>query len=658
MGVQRPCWRSSPARIDQGLSRLSHVRSHHLDAALDRLLDVPEKAVVTGLKAQRKLVALSARGWRWTRRRWGRDRSSSGVLLPSPVLRQQTIGCDQSRGERFVLYRIIGNDLYPRHDAGQSLANLQFILEHESSLEGCEKRWLLNRIRHPDKLDEIISLLQKYGYGYDVIPFDATAFAAVPWDWGVLPSQSFLASRSYRKLLSHQRQGWEIALYRHKNNYLMNNNGARNRALELGRERADWVLPWDGNCFVTPAGWSLLRDKVLRCSASDYFYVPMQRIADNAQLLDPSFEENPQDEPQLVFAASASECFNPAFPYGRRPKVELFWRLGLNGPWDSWPDEPWDQPRRPPLHPRPDCPEAGWVARLHSGVRDRSSHAAGAVLNQARRFGARNLAIKASINQALVAPAPLSPSVFSSFWSSPDTDALCRQAPLAMDLLHRWDRWWAGAEAPPRLCPEQWISVLVHLVWLACLPGGAQWVDVSLIDTVGSCWFREDEQGLQPRLRLLRRPLRAGRLPGTEPSLAAVEQLALLSDLLVWSGREWSWLPAFRTWRDALAMQLQQLVHPAWLRRGQGELVRLQLVQAVLQRHCGGPTESVDALLRLLSSLQKPAVAVHDHARRELILALAGQHGLLDPALAEELGAPVVGQPLPPLLPLNDIVDR
>ena len=658
MGVHGPCWRSSPAGIDQGLSSLSYVRSHHLDAALDRLLDVPEKALVTGLKAQRRLVALSGRGWRWARRRWGLERSSSGVLLPSPVLRQHAIGCDSSRGERFVLYRIIGNDLYPRHDAGQSLANLKFILEHEPPLEGCEKRWIFNRIRHPGKLDELASLLHQHGYGYDVIPFEVSAFEAVPWDWDVLPSPSFLASRAYRRLLSHQRQGWEIALYRHKNNYLMNNNGARNTALALGCERADWVLPWDGNCFVTSAGWSLLRDKVLQCSASDYFYVPMQRIADNSQLLSPSFEANPQDEPQLVFAASASECFNPAFPYGRRPKVELFWRLGLKGPWDSWVDEPWDQARRPPLHPRPPCPEAGWVARLHSGVRDRSTHATGAVLNQARRFSARNLAIKASINQALVAPAPLSPSAFSSFWSAPEADALHRQVPLAMDLLRRWHRWWGGAEAPPPRRPEQWISVFVHLVWLASLPEAAHLVDVGLIDAVGSCWFSEGEQGLQPRLRLLRRPLRAGRLPGTEPSLEAVEQLAVLSDLLVWSEREWSWLPAFRTWRDALAMQLQQLVHPAWLRRGQGAQVRLQLVQAILQRHCGGPTESADALLRLLSGLKKPAVAVHDHARRELILALASQHGLLDPALAQEFGAMAVGQPRPPLLPLKDSVDR
>lgn len=634
------------------------MRFHHFDAVLDRLLDAPEKVVVMGIKAQRRFRALSARGWRWTRRRGRSGRLGKAVFQPSVGLNQEFVPRDPKRGERFVLYRIIGNDLYPRHDVEQSLANLRFILEHEPPLEGCEKRWILNRIRQPDKLEELASLLRRYGYSYDVIPFDAKAFHDAPWDWGNLPFPSFLASSSYRKLLSHQRQGWEIALYRNKNNYLMNNNGARNRALELGRSLADWILPWDGNCFVTAAGWLLLRERVLQCSAADYFYVPMQRIADNAELLDPCFEADPRDEPQLIFAASASEYFNHAFPYGRRPKVELFWRLGLRGPWDEWPDEPWDQPRRPPLQPLPACPQAGWVARLHSGVHDSSSSTGGAVLNQARRFSTRNLAIKASINQALVAPAQLSPSVFSGFWSTPDREALRRQVPSAAEVLRCWYNWWLGAEAPPTLRQEQWISVLLHLVWLASLPEGAELVDFALIEAVGSCWFREGLQGLQPRLRLLRRQLKPGRLPGTEPSLAAVEQLALLSDLLVWSGREWSWSHPFRVWRDALALQLQQLVHPAWLGCGREDLARLQLVQVVLQRHRGGPTESVDALLRLLSGLQQPISAVHDPGQWSLILALARQYGLLDAALAEQLGATAVGQPLPPILPLQITVVR
>jgi hypothetical protein len=52
----------------------------------------------------------------------------------------------EARPDTFVLTRIIGNDLVPRHAEGQSLANLRFILDHEPPLEACEKRFVVNRI--------------------------------------------------------------------------------------------------------------------------------------------------------------------------------------------------------------------------------------------------------------------------------------------------------------------------------------------------------------------------------------------------------------------------------------------------------------------------------------------------------------------------------
>ena len=45
-----------------------------------------------------------------------------------------------------VLYRIIGNDLPPRHQYGQVYTNVKFILENEMDLPGWSKRWVLNRI--------------------------------------------------------------------------------------------------------------------------------------------------------------------------------------------------------------------------------------------------------------------------------------------------------------------------------------------------------------------------------------------------------------------------------------------------------------------------------------------------------------------------------
>ena len=174
------------------------MRYQHLVASsLDRLLDVPERVLVRTISSKRRAQALASRGRRWLKRRWlshAASRPVQQVVLsvgdspPSP-------GVAAGRGDRFVLYRIVGNDLYPRHDAGQSLANLRFILEHEPRFEGCEKRWLLNRIRNNDKLQELMAILEDYGYGYDVIPFEPEAFKATSWDWDVLPAPDYLASR-------------------------------------------------------------------------------------------------------------------------------------------------------------------------------------------------------------------------------------------------------------------------------------------------------------------------------------------------------------------------------------------------------------------------------------------------------------------------------
>ncbi|TIV70940.1 MAG: hypothetical protein E5V89_12390, partial [Mesorhizobium sp.] len=51
--------------------------------------------------------------------------------------------------DSFVLVRIIGNDLEPRHRKGQSYDNALFILDNESDFPDCEKVWLVNRITDP-----------------------------------------------------------------------------------------------------------------------------------------------------------------------------------------------------------------------------------------------------------------------------------------------------------------------------------------------------------------------------------------------------------------------------------------------------------------------------------------------------------------------------
>jgi hypothetical protein len=287
----------------------------------------------------------------------------------------------------------------------------------------------------------------------------------------------------------------------------------------------------------------------------------------------------------------------------------------------------------------------------------RDAGAAAAVLSQQRRYGARNLAIKASINQALVAERPLQSSAFAAHWGRPG-ERLPQQALQAESLLNAWQRWWQQGGPAPAAQQEQLISAFVHLAWQTLHTPATATPAAELLESLAASWFAEGRAGLQPRLRLLRRPLARGRLPGTEPSLAAVEQLAILSDLLAWAEAEsalvpallaWPWLERFRSWRDALADQLQQLLHPAWLGPRAEDQQRLQLVLALLQRHRQRPAEPVDALLRLLSALQGDTPV--PPARRALILALAQQHGLLDPGLGAALGAAAEpGLPIPGLV--------
>jgi|GEM_PF-1269853 len=276
-------------------------------------------------------------------------------------------GSDKDPGS-FVLYRIIGNDLYPRHRKGQSRENLRFILENEPPLAGCEKKFVVNRIIDSEEEQAVIDLLNEHGFAYIHVPFRPEAYRGVSLDTGCLPGPGYLAGEEYENLKLYLKNRVAGALNRLKNNYVMNNNGARNAALRDGRERARWVLPWDGNCFVTASAWEQIRRDVSAASHLKYFAVPMARVMNNRALLEDDFVPEPVEEPQLLFRNDAGEEFNEEYSYGRRPKVELFWRLGISGIWDNWGNDPWDQDRRPLSPEAGQFGTAGWVARLFSGM--------------------------------------------------------------------------------------------------------------------------------------------------------------------------------------------------------------------------------------------------------------------------------------------------
>jgi glycosyltransferase involved in cell wall biosynthesis len=282
--------------------------------------------------------------------------------------KQQSVN---NKDDRFVLYRIIGNDLYPRHKKGQSRENLKFILENEPNFESCEKRFVVNRIIDKEEEQLIIQLLQKHNRQFLHIPFNIEEYQKIGYDTSCLPEPGYLASKEFQALDKNKQDRAIAAVYRLKNNYIMNNNGARNLALNDGLLRAKWILPWDGNCFLTEKAWKQIIDDIRLSPQKKYFVVPMTRVTNNEDLLKDNFIPDPVEEPQLIFRNDATEKFNEEFPYGRRPKVELLWRLGIPGKWDGYPkDDSWDLQRKPLSPDAGNFGYAGWVARLFSGNKE------------------------------------------------------------------------------------------------------------------------------------------------------------------------------------------------------------------------------------------------------------------------------------------------
>jgi hypothetical protein len=269
--------------------------------------------------------------------------------------------------DTFVLYRILGNDLEPRHVKGQTRRSLGLILGHEPDFEDCEKRWVLNRIVDRDEENRIIDLLERSGQSYLRIPFDMEAYGRTGWETDGFPEEGFFLSDAFQKLKEPAQLRAEVHARSRKNLYVMNNNGGRNAALEDGRARAKWVLPFDGNCFLTRSAWTELRAAVTAQPYLRYFTVPMLRVARNEDLLRDHVGHPPVDEPQILFRCDAAETFHESYPYGKRPKVELLHRLGVPGPWSGWWSDPWDLPEPAPSPEAGHFAVAGWVGRLESG---------------------------------------------------------------------------------------------------------------------------------------------------------------------------------------------------------------------------------------------------------------------------------------------------
>lgn len=267
-----------------------------------------------------------------------------------------------------ILYRTLGNDLPPRHNQGQTIENLKFILDNEPPLTNCQKRWVINRMVDREQERAIIQLLKERDQTYIHIPFIEEEYAQIDFNYQGFPHPDYFNTKEYQNLKPSQQERALDHLYHYKNIYVMNNNGSRNAALREGKNLAKWVLPWDGNCFLTENAWQEIIHGINQCSDAKYLIVPMARVLSNEQLLDPDFRPDAAEEPQIIFRQDAVEEFNErTVRYGHFSKLELFKRLGVPGQWDQWGYDPWDIKGRQTSRESGQFKHIGWVARLFSG---------------------------------------------------------------------------------------------------------------------------------------------------------------------------------------------------------------------------------------------------------------------------------------------------
>eukprot|EP00835_Amoeboradix_gromovi_P000105 NODE_4_length_55019_cov_0.425091.p7 type:complete len:506 gc:universal NODE_4_length_55019_cov_0.425091:11093-9576(-) len=251
-----------------------------------------------------------------------------------------------------AIFRIIGNDLPPRHSNFQTLKNVKHILNYEQN--SFPKYFILNRIINGTVGKKIKSWILARNHTVIEIKFEPGVYNRIFHDYDFHISDILYKSKNqsllYKlRIMDH--------IYKHKNMYVMNNNGGRNAAVKIGRQIAEVTLPLDGNIFLPDKSISYIK-KAIHEKQADYYLLSMERKG--RKCISPTWSE----EPQLVFTRNASLLFNENMRYGRRSKLELLWRLNILRPL-TISTFPFEEIIQQPI--RHSVQYAGHVHRLSSG---------------------------------------------------------------------------------------------------------------------------------------------------------------------------------------------------------------------------------------------------------------------------------------------------
>lgn len=284
----------------------------------------------------------------------------------------------------FAMFRIIGNALPPRHSRSDNLRAINYILRHEPRFKDCTRSWVLNRILDPREKSAILQILSSVGEEAIDIPFDAKAHYEAFLDVTGLPLE-----RRLSELQVNMDPNWPLELewaVRFKSQQLVGINSARNHALRIGRERADWTLVLDGGVVFPTAGWAGFVTGVRASPAAKFAIIELERVYDWDAVGGAKKSES-VEEPQIAFHRTSTDFFDERLRYGNRNKVELLKRLAVEGPWLDWRSARWDMitPLRSPH--RGAYVRAGYVIRLPAGEEKEQS------ADQRQRFANRFIGV-------------------------------------------------------------------------------------------------------------------------------------------------------------------------------------------------------------------------------------------------------------------------
>lgn len=237
----------------------------------------------------------------------------------------------QNIQKKYLIIRILGNDLESLHGCNQTYTNLEFTLENEDNFYETDKMFILNRIFDTEKKSRIIRLLNKYNFKYEDIPFDIEEFKKLP----ILPSND-----NFNNLHIDKR----IQMMYPYNLYLVNNNGARNNAILYGKKNNYlWTFVLDSNSYFTYKSYNEIISNI--DNNSHYIVIPQKRLKDgnldnnivcDEGLIDSLIDSLPEQEPQIAFKNTSKYMFNPDIPYGLAPKAEFLTAINVPGMWQKW----------------------------------------------------------------------------------------------------------------------------------------------------------------------------------------------------------------------------------------------------------------------------------------------------------------------------------